>query len=67
MKNRKTPHELAEDCIRAWHEVGDDTDVLGSYTGTFRASGAVSAPVYYPYGSELIYDDLLPVQDADDL
>ena len=67
MKNRKTPSERAEDCIRAYHGVGDDTDVLGSYTGIYRAAGSVGAPVYTPYDRALFPDDQVPVQDADDL
>ncbi len=67
MKKRRTPSERAEECIRAYHEVGDETDLLGSYTGTFRASGSVGAPVYSPYDREHYYDDAVPVQDADDL
>ena len=67
MKNKKTPTERAEECIRAYHEAGEDTDLLGSYTGIFRATGAVGAPVYSPYDRELFPYDDVPVQDVDDL
>lgn len=67
MRKKKTVPELADECIRAWNEVGEDTDVLGSYTGIFRASAMSGSPVYAPYDRAFEDYDTQPVQDADDL
>jgi len=58
---------MAEKCIRAYHEAGEDTDILGSYTGVFRASDTAFASMFSPYSSARILEDSEPVQDADDL
>lgn len=74
MKN-KNRGSLAAECVKAYRDTGDDTDVLGSYTGLYRG-GAPAAPgqaaiaVYPPCGESLSgkpKDDAVPVQDADDL
>ena len=66
-KNKTTPQSRAEECIRAYHEVGENTDVQGSYTGFYRAAGNIGAPFYAPYDYTMAVDDTVPVQDADDL
>ena len=59
----------SEECVLAWHNTGNDTDIQGSYTGTFKASDEVKPEFNRPY----IYmeakaaDELRPIQDADDL
>ena len=53
------PHSAIE-CIKAWRETGDHTDVQGSYTGVYHDADSrreASADLYDPR----------PVQDADDL
>lgn len=67
MKKKQTPQSRAEECIRAYRNTGDDTDVLGSYTGIYRDSGSMGAPLYTPYDYTMVADDTAPVQDADDL
>lgn len=67
MKKRKVPGERAEDCIRAYHGAGQETDIQGSYTGICRLSSGIGAPVYSPYDSRFDVRDEVPVQDADDL
>ena len=67
MKKRPTPSRLAEECIRAWHDTGENTDVLGSYTGFYKYSGQMGAPLYTPVDYTAVTDDIKPVQDADDL
>ena len=50
----------AIDCIRAWRETGEDTDLQGWYTGVYHDADTrheASADLYDPH----------PVQDADDL
>ena len=47
---------LVQDVIGAYTQTGENTDVLGSYTGNMRV-----APAERRYGDEV------PVQDADDL
>lgn len=63
MKKKVDPMARAAECIRAYRETGDETDVLGSYTGIFRDEGckaASSAPT-------VTAECEVPVQDADDL
>lgn len=67
MKKKTTPAERAEECIRAWHDTGRDTDVLGSYTGFYKCSGQMGAPLYTSVDYTMVANDLDPVQDADDL
>ncbi len=57
----------AQECINAYRQVGDETDVQGSYTGFYRDSGMMAAPMYTSYDYTMIADDTVPVQDADDL
>ncbi len=52
--------EAVVNCIRAWRETGEDTDVQGSYTGVYHDADSrreASADI----------NDARPVQDADDL
>ncbi len=67
MKKKTTPAERAAECIRAWRDTGEDTDVLGSYTGFYKYSGQMGAPLYTPVDYTMVADDLEPVQDVDDL
>lgn len=56
----KTMSQGAIDCIRAWRETGEDTDLQGWYTGVYHDADTrheASADLYDPH----------PVQDADDL
>lgn len=61
MKHKlKTMSKGAIDCIRAWRQTGEDTDIQGSYTGVYHDADArreASADILDPR----------PVQDADDL
>ena len=61
MKHKlKTMPRSAIECIKAWRETGDHTDVQGSYTGVYHDADSrreASADLY----------DARPVQDADDL
>ena len=59
-RKTKTMPSAVVDCIRAWRETGENTDVQGSYTGVYHDADsrrAASADI----------DDPRPVQDADDL
>ena len=56
----KVMPEAVVDCIRAWRETGEDTDVQGSYTGVYHDADSrreASADIHDPR----------PVQDVDDL
>ena len=48
------------DCIRAWRQTGEDTDIQGSYTGVYH-----DADARHRASADLL--DPRPVQDADDL
>lgn len=71
-KKRRDKSE-AEKAVEAYRSIGDETDVLGSYTGIFRdLSGELAVGMYPPCGETLSgkpakkhYET--PVQDADDL
>ena len=69
MKNKIKPSPLVAECIDLWHTTGEETDVQGSYTGTYKKPDKKDLPMTTPY----IYmnaanaDDLRPIQDADDL
>lgn len=68
-KKRKS---MAEQCVEAYSETGEETDVLGSYTGIYRINpvlgGHSAIGIYPPYDVTLIAEDRAnPVQDADDL
>ena len=56
----------AAECIRAYRQTGDSTDVLGSYTGIFRDSEceASASSISSAVNSD---EREMPVQDADDL
>ena len=67
-KNTKSSVRAAE-CVAAWHDSGVNTDVEGSYTGTYKVSDPEKIPVSRPYiyMTAQMADDLRPIQDADDL
>ncbi len=67
MKKNPTPSKRAEECIRAWRDTGEDTDIQGSYTGFYKHTGQMGTPLYTPYDYSMMVDDLEPVQDVDDL
>lgn len=67
MRKDKIHNDPAAECVRAWHDTGEDTDILGSYTGFYKHTGAMGAPLYTPYDYSMVTDELEPVQDADDL
>ena len=67
IKQERNGRPLAEDCIRAYRTTGEDTDVLGSYTGIYRNGTVTDAPLYSPYSFAASAEDSVPVQDADDL
>ena len=58
-----------EAAVEAYNQVGDETDVLGSYTGIYRSnSGELAVGIYPPCGETLSGKPIEdPVQDADDL
>lgn len=61
MKHKlKTMPRGAIECIRAWRQTGEDTDIQGSYTGVYHDANARSEA-----SADLL--DPRPVQDADDL
>lgn len=64
MKKKKS-----QTAVEAYNSVGDETDVLGSYTGIYRAnSGELAIGVYPPCAETLSGKPIEePVQDADDL
>lgn len=72
-KTGKVQHtaDTAIDAVNAYRGTGEETDVLGSYTGIFRAADRDVAPVIYPPCGETLSGKPLrgedPVQDADDL
>ena len=58
------------EAVEAYRNTGEETDILGSYTGIYRANpGELSAVTYPPCGETLSGrpKDDIPVQDADDL
>ena len=64
---KKKRHEAA---VEAYRNTGEETDVLGSYTGIYRAnSGELAVGIYPPCGETLSGKprEDIPVQDADDL
>ena len=62
---KKKKHEEA---VEAYRSTGDDTDVLGSYTGIYRSPDGLAVGIYPPCGETLSGKPLEePVQDADDL
>ena len=69
MKKNTSPSERAAECIAAWHDIGVNTDVEGSYTGTYKVPENEKIPVSRPYiyMTAQMADNLRPIQDADDL
>ncbi len=67
MKKKQAISQKAEECIRVWRDTGEDTDILGSYTGFYKGAGAMGAPLYTPYDPLLMSSDTRPIQDVDDL
>lgn len=63
------PMEIANECIDAYRDGGEYTDPQGSYTGIYRYSGNMAAPLFRPYDFSMVIDDYddEPVQDVDDL
>lgn len=66
-KKIKKQSPKVEECIRAYRESGNETDVQGSYTGIYRDAPLDGAPLYCSYDYTMVVDDTEPVQDADDL
>lgn len=57
----------AKAAIEAYSSTGEDTDVLGSYTGIYRDQLGRLEFGLYPSESMIDVSNELPVQDADDL
>ena len=53
--------------ISAYRETGENTDVLGMYTGISRLSDTAAAENAVDGGKTYCKIDRYPVQDADDL
>ena len=53
--------------ISAYRDTGENTDVLGMYTGTARLSDTASPTNAVDGGKTFFKIDRYPVQDADDL
>ena len=66
MKKKK---QTAYEAVEAYNSTGDETDILGSYTGIYRSnSGELAIGVYPPCAETLSGKPIEdPVQDADDL
>ena len=66
-KTRKKQSPKVEECIEAYRGTGNETDVMGSYTGVYHDAPLFGAPFYSSYDYSMVVDDTVPVQDADDL
>lgn len=62
---KKKKHEEA---VEAYRSTGNETDVLGSYTGIYRSQDGLAVGLY-PLCAETLSGKPVekPVQDADDL
>ena len=71
-RNKKNITARVSQVIDAYHSVGEDTDVLGSYTGIPAQAQMLIDPAdpkgtkYRPL-SKTEKEEFTPVQDADDL
>ena len=59
--------EAVSGAISAYRDVGENTDVLGMYTGVSRLSDAAAPTNAVDGGKTYCKIDRYPVQDADDL
>ena len=59
--------EAVSGAISAYRDVGENTDVLGMYTGVSRLSDAAAPTNAVDGGKTFCKIDRYPVQDADDL
>ena len=68
-KQRKTDRIAAavSDVVSAYRETGENTDVLGMYTGVAKLSDTASPTSAVDGGKVYQRVDVTPVQDADDL
>ena len=58
---------VVDGAISAYRETGENTDVLGMYTGISRLSDTAAAESAVDGGKTFFKIDRYPVQDADDL